>query len=88
VHGYESYLSEFSFLNRFLLLRLLSKRHYAELGIRPAVDCKAAVLGWRYFGCKRAANFLRAGYCQVGGEARSIRGESRPATLVMTVTDF
>ena len=37
---------------------------------------------------KRIANFLRPPYCQCGDVYPSILTESRPAGLVMAVTDF
>src|ERR1700689_337427 len=54
----------------------------------PERNCKPGVLRHCYFGCKCPANYLRFPYCQSTASSPSIQSESRPAGLVMTVTDF
>jgi hypothetical protein len=76
--------------------RNLTHCFFAEL--RSATQPGAAVPSWflpissteplTKVAGKRSANFLRRPYCQRGDVYPSILTESRPAGLVMAVTDF
>ena len=67
--------------------------YFSLLTSVPLCLCGEAVLGaWNdihaFPSSTLGSNFLRPAPCGVAGLSLSIRNESRPASLVMAVTDF